>query len=651
MGCICSKGANVNKHVGEYEATKELERSKSPTQLTLPVEVLVKGNNGSAVHSRSSVKSSLQSGYVKAQHVEQNPKEKIIERPSSGHQRSGSARGRGKQAPVPSITRLPRGEAVAAGWPPWLTSVAGEAVEGWSPRSVDSYEKLKKIGQGTYSTVYKARDLKSDTIVAMKKVKFHQMDPESVRFMAREISILRRLDHPNVMRLKAIVISSISGSLYLVFDYMKHDLAKLLESSKFKLTEPQIKFYMQQILRGLEHCHSRGILHRDIKGANILVDSNGALKIGDFGLATILNPRKKCQLTSCVVTLWYRAPELLLGTMNYGAAVDLWSVGCILAELFTGRPIMPGRTEVEQTHKIFKLCGSPTEAFWKKTELPLASCFRSQRVYKRNISQTFKDLPSSALALLEVLLSMDPQERGTASSALRSGFFTSMRLPCEPSKMARYPSSKEVKAWTRDGEVKRRRGKSVKGGQGKISNTQKAIPEGQGKPNKSTNYQYNLDSAFPIVPPRVSNGCTHQSNSFIHPNAAGYSWNKNMNDGLNHPVHGLSDQHPTELMRQGTELRQPVEGSSDFHPKNGWRRSNNDSTGYMPLRKRIIYSGSLMPLGGNMEEMLKEHERKIQVAVRKAQVKKVRSDQEDRDNLMINEPQRSRICLLDNAAK
>lgn len=141
MGCICSKGANVNKH----EAKNELERSKSPTQLTLPVEVLVKGNISSAVHSRSSV---LQSGYVKAQHVEQNPKEKIIERPSSGHQRfliSGSARGRGKQTLVPSITRLPRGEAVAAGWPPWLTSVAGEAIEGWSPRSADSYEKLKKV--------------------------------------------------------------------------------------------------------------------------------------------------------------------------------------------------------------------------------------------------------------------------------------------------------------------------------------------------------------------------------------------------------------------------------------------------------------------------------------------------------------------------
>ncbi|KAG6390233.1 hypothetical protein SASPL_147965 [Salvia splendens] len=430
------------------------------------------------------------------------------------------------------------------------------------------------------------------------------MDPESVRFMAREISILRRLDHPNVMRLEAIVISSVSGSLYLVFEYMKHELATLLVF--------QIKFYMQQILRGLEHCHSQGILHRDIKGANILFESNGALKIGDFGLATILNPRKKHQLTSCVVTLWYRAPELLLGATNYGAAVDLWSVGCILAELFTGRPIMPGRTE----------------AF---------SNFKS----KQNI--TFKDFSSSALALLEVLLSVDPQERGTAS-ALKSGFCTSMPLPCEPSKMARYPSSKELEARTRDGEANSRRGKSVKGGQGynvsKISITQKAIPRGQGKPNMSTDYQYNLDSAFRIVPPRVSIGRAHQSKSVIHPNTAGYSWNKKMNDSPNHSVHGLRHQQPAELMRQGTELRQPIVGSFDFHPKNGRRRFNNDSTGYMPLRNRIIYSGSFMPLGGNMGEILKEHGRQIQVAIHKAQLNKVRSDHEDRDNLMINELQR-----------
>ncbi|XP_057793714.1 probable serine/threonine-protein kinase At1g09600 [Salvia miltiorrhiza] len=632
MGCLCSKGTDVNDHVAEHEAKKEKERSKSPVELTPPEEVTVKGNDGSR-RSHSLLKSSSSS--VPA---EQNPKDKIIDRPASGHSRHltlGSMRGRGKQEPVSSITSLPqgaKGEAAAAGWPPWLTSAAGEAVKGWAPRSADSYEKLKKIGQGTYSSVYKARDLKTDRIVAMKKVRFIQMDPESVRFMAREIGILRRLDHPNVMRLEAIVISSVSGSLYLVFEYMEHDLAGLLASTKVKFTEPQIKCYMQQILHGLEHCHSRGILHRDIKGANILVDSNGALKIADFGLATILNPSKKHPLTSRVVTLWYRAPELLLGATDYGAAIDLWSVGCILAELFTGKPIMPGRTEVEQTHKIFKLCGSPTEAFWKKTKLPLASSFRTQRVYKRSLSQTFKDLPSSALALLEVLLSIDPQERGTASSALKSGFFTSKPLPCEPSKLPRYPSSKELEARIRDEEAKRRRGESGKGGKednaSKISSIQKAIPEGQGKPNTSTHYQYNPDSGngFPIVPPRVKNGCTHQSKSVIHPNAAGYSWNKKMNEDPDHSVHGLRHQHPAELMRQGTELRQPIVDSSDFHPKNGRRGLNNDSTGYMPKRNRIIYSGPLMPPGGNMEDMLKEHERQIQAAVRKAKLDKVRSN-------------------------
>lgn len=109
----------------------------------------------------------------------------------------------------------------------------------------------------------------------------------------------------------------------------------------------QIKCYMQQLLSGLEHCHRRGVLHRDIKGSNLLIDNNGILKIGDFGLATFFHPDKKQHLTSRVVTLWYRAPELLLGSTSYGAAIDMWSVGCILAELFVGKPIMPGRTEVE----------------------------------------------------------------------------------------------------------------------------------------------------------------------------------------------------------------------------------------------------------------------------------------------------------------
>ncbi|RWW14130.1 hypothetical protein GW17_00022121 [Ensete ventricosum] len=152
------------------------------------------------------------------------------------------------------ISHVPNGfklEHVAAGWPSWLTNVAGEAVKGWLPRRADSFEKLHKV-----------------------------------------------------------------------------------------------KCYMQQLLHGLEHCHIKGVLHRDIKGANLLIDNNGILKIADFGLATIYNPDNKQHLTCRVVTLWYRPPELLLGATEYGVAVDLWSTGCILAELLSGRPIMPGRTEV-----------------------------------------------------------------------------------------------------------------------------------------------------------------------------------------------------------------------------------------------------------------------------------------------------------------
>jgi serine/threonine protein kinase len=190
----------------------------------------------------------------------------------------------------------------------------------------------------------------------------------------------------------------------------------------------QVKCYMQQLLCGLEHCHSRHILHRDIKGSNLLIDNRGILKIADFGLASFFDPEQRHPLTSRVVTLWYRPPELLLGATNYGVAVDLWSSGCILAELYAGKPIMPGRTEVEQLHKIFKLCGSPSEDYWRKSKLPHATIFKPQHPYARRVSETFKDFPPPAVALVDVLLSVDPADRGTASSALQSEVFKFLGL-------------------------------------------------------------------------------------------------------------------------------------------------------------------------------------------------------------------------------
>ncbi|KAH1115035.1 hypothetical protein J1N35_008413 [Gossypium stocksii] len=264
------------------------------------------------------------------------------------------------------------------GWPSWLMAVAGEAIRDWTPRRANTFQKLDKvstfffqasvfiimfnlpslsfflswvlkIGQGTYSNVYKARDLLTGKIVALKKVRFDNLEPESLKFMAREILVLRKLDHPNVIKLQGLVTSRMSSSLYLVFEYMEHDLAGLAACQGIKFTEPQVKCYMKQLLSGLEHCHKQGVLHRDIKGSNLLIDSEGILKIADFGLATSYDPEQKKPLTSRVVTLWYRPPELLLGATHYGVGVDLWSAGCILAELLSGKPTMPGRTEFFMT--------------------------------------------------------------------------------------------------------------------------------------------------------------------------------------------------------------------------------------------------------------------------------------------------------------
>ncbi|KAE9608600.1 hypothetical protein Lal_00020696 [Lupinus albus] len=348
------------------------------------------------------------------------------------------------------------------GWPSWLMAVAGDAIGDWTPRRANTFEKLAKIGQGTYSNVYKARDLITGKIVALKKVRFDNMEPESVKFMAREIIVLRKLDHPNVIKLEGLVTSRMSCSLYLVFEYMEHDLAGLAAGQGVKFTEPQVKCFMKQLLSGLEHCHSRGVLHRDIKGSNLLIDNDGILKIADFGLATFFDPKQKQSMTSRVVTLWYRSPELLLGATFYGVGIDLWSAGCILAELLYGKPIMPGRTEVEQLHKIFKLCGSPSEEYWKKYKLPNATIFKPQQPYKRCISETFKDVPPSSLPLIENLLAIDPDDRGTASAALNNGFFTTEPYACEPSSLPKYPPSKELDVKLRDEEARRQKSLSGK---------------------------------------------------------------------------------------------------------------------------------------------------------------------------------------------
>ncbi|XP_020595464.1 probable serine/threonine-protein kinase At1g54610 [Phalaenopsis equestris] len=571
--------------------------------------------------------------------------------------------------------RIPKGvegEQVAAGWPIWLAAVAGEAIQGWVPRRADSFEKLDKIGQGTYSHVFRARDLDNGKIVALKKVRFDSLEPESVRFMAREIHVLRRLDHPNVIKLQGLVTSHMSCSLYLVFEYMEHDLAGLVSHPSIKFTEPQVKCYMQQLLCGLDHCHTRNILHRDIKGSNLLIDNNGFLKIADFGLASFFDPVQHQQLTSRVVTLWYRPPELLLGATDYGIAVDLWSAGCILAELYAGKPIMPGRTEVEQLHKIFKLCGSPTEDYWSKSKLPHTTIFKPQQPYPRRLAETYKDLPAPALALMEVLLSVDPANRGTASSALQSEFFTADPLPCDPSTLPTYPPSKEFDAKIRDEETRRQ---SVSGGKarkqdletsepeesravtardanGKLSTSRKKKWQGQSKSkSKSAKFKSHPEEAatgFPIEPPLLRSLVPEaaERSQRLHPHKISHSGpvvsrgpparvRKNEDDLLRLAaaanLSGLSGlvaatRNPDSLSENNPHdgrISEPGSDHSVAHQKEHARDDYMNQSlqpGYGPKGKKIHYSGPLLRPFGNVDQMLRDHDRQIQEVIRRARI-------------------------------
>ncbi|XP_045809245.1 probable serine/threonine-protein kinase At1g54610 [Trifolium pratense] len=316
------------------------------------------------------------------------------------------------------------------GWPKWLVdNVPIQGLAGLVPKSAESYKMIDKVGQGTYSNVYKALDRETGDIVALKKVRFNTSEPESIKFMAREITILQKLDHPNVVKLKGLATSRMQYSIYLVFDFMPTDLSRIITRPDERLTEPQVKCYMHQLLSGLQHCHDRGILHRDIKGSNLLIDKNGMLQIADFGLANYYSTNQQQPLTNRVVTLWYRAPELLLGSTDYGVGIDLWSAGCLLAEMFRGMPIMPGRTEVEQLHRIFRLCGTPSQEYWKK--LKLSTTFIPPKSYRPSLVETFKDLPTSSLGLLCTLLALDPSFRGSASKALKNQFFLTSPLACD----------------------------------------------------------------------------------------------------------------------------------------------------------------------------------------------------------------------------
>ena len=239
------------------------------------------------------------------------------------------------------------------------------------------------------------------------------------------------------------------GSIYMVMEFLEHDLTGLTDAGQ-KFTVPQIKCYMKQLLEGLCYCHQQKVLHRDIKGSNLLISNDGHLKLADFGLARPFDTDQQRPYTNRVITLWYRPPELLLGATMYGPAIDMWSAGCIFAELLLRKPILPGKNEFEQIDLIFKLLGTPDETTWPKcSKLQYYDMILSQnghRKYTSRFDEKFAHLDNNAKDLLRKLLHMDPEKRITASDALDHDYFWSDPVPATPEMLPKYPPSHEFTA-------------------------------------------------------------------------------------------------------------------------------------------------------------------------------------------------------------
>jgi len=229
-------------------------------------------------------------------------------------------------------------------------------------RTMDKYVKTEKIGEGTYGTVYKALVKgTADQFVALKKIKLEAEDEGVPSTAIREISLLKELRHVNVVRLLEVIHSE--NKLHLVFEYLDQDLKTYMDKTTHALEPRRVQSYLNQLLLGVAFCHAHRVLHRDLKPQNLLINSAGQIKLADFGLARAFGIPIRTY-THEVVTLWYRAPEILLGTRQYACAVDVWSIGCIFAEMITRRPLFPGDSEIDELFRIFRVLGTPTEESW-----------------------------------------------------------------------------------------------------------------------------------------------------------------------------------------------------------------------------------------------------------------------------------------------
>ena len=318
-------------------------------------------------------------------------------------------------------------------------------VKDWGCRSIDEYDIFdnEPVGSGTYGTVFKAiykgspeyaKNYGIPKVVALKKIKTVNEKEGFPITALREIMIMKRLRHKNILQLLEVVISkpteknNFKSNAYLVFEYMEHDLCSII-CSNFSYEKSQIKYILYELLLGLQYLHQNNILHRDIKTLNILLNNKGEVKIGDFGLSRIYAENAKRKYTNRVATLYYRAPELLLGNTVYGGEIDVWSLGCVFWEILTGNCLFYGDDDKSVFLKICQVCGNPNENNWPGvTQLDKYKDFIPQKKYENTLDKEYKKyskIDDVTFDLLKKMIILNPKERISIEQALKHPYFTS----------------------------------------------------------------------------------------------------------------------------------------------------------------------------------------------------------------------------------
>uniref|UniRef100_A0A4W4FWM3 cyclin-dependent kinase n=1 Tax=Electrophorus electricus TaxID=8005 RepID=A0A4W4FWM3_ELEEL len=285
---------------------------------------------------------------------------------------------------------------------------------------LETYIKLDKLGEGTYATVFKGRSKLTDNLVALKEIRLEHEEGAPCTAI-REVSLLKDLKHANIVTLHDIIHTE--KCLTLVFEYLERDLKQYMDDCGSIMCVHNVKIFLFQLLRGLAYCHRRKVLHRDLKPQNLLINDRGELKLADFGLARAKSVPTKTYSNE-VVTLWYRPPDVLLGSTEYSTPIDMWGVGCIFYEMITGRPLFPGSTVEDELHLIFRILGTPTEESWPGVST--SEEFKTYNFPQYHAEPLVNHAPridSDGHDLIAKLLQFEAKQRVTAEEALHHPYF------------------------------------------------------------------------------------------------------------------------------------------------------------------------------------------------------------------------------------